>query len=212
MQYQQTETRANRAGVIREINNIPAASKRKTPRAKLVYTPSEHNGQIVPSDQFQLAKEKIKRTMAKSELRSRSQCRLSSSKTERQLCSPSFLTLAVNKETKRDLVESSHTILRKEISIQNKIDEREKLIEFINNEQEKLGESRKAFDEDRESYERYLERLRIDVACIEDEVKGLVEIKEQKDFTIYKLNQTIHEIEVEKNKVEEQLEVYKDHK
>lgn len=150
--------------------------------------------------------------MAKSELRSRSQCRLSSSKTERQLCSPSFLTLAVNKETKRDLVESSHTILRKEISIQNKIDEREKLIEFINNEQEKLGESRKAFDEDRESYERYLERLRIDVACIEDEVKGLVEIKEQKDFTIYKLNQTIHEIEVEKNKVEEQLEVYRDHK
>lgn len=68
----------------------------------------------------------------------------------------------------------------KEISIQDKKEETKRLVEFIQMEQEKLAESKRTFDEDKEGYERYLEQLRADVAFIEEEVKELNAKKNEK--------------------------------
>ena len=58
-------------------------------------------------------------------------------------------------ETSKEFVISSRQILMKEISIQDKREETKRLIEFIQMEQEKLAESKRTFDEDKEGYERY---------------------------------------------------------
>ena len=83
-------------------------------------------------------------------------------------------------ETSKEFVNSSRKILMKEISIQDKKEETKRLVEFIQMEQEKLAESKRTFDEDKEGYERYLEQLRADVAFIEEEVKELNAKKNEK--------------------------------
>lgn len=67
-----------------------------------------------------------------------------------------------------------------EISILDKKEETKRLIEFIQMEQEKLTESKRTFDEDKEGYMRYLDQLRNDIVAIEDEVKQLADDKENK--------------------------------
>ena len=83
-------------------------------------------------------------------------------------------------ETSKDYVNKSRKILMKEISIQDKKEETKRLVEFIQMEQEKLAESKRTFDEDKEGYEKYLEQLRADVALIEEEVRELNNKKNEK--------------------------------
>lgn len=97
-----------------------------------------------------------------------------------------------NVENSKDFVINSRKILKKEISIQDKIEETQRLegtkyqsiilkiiiiLEFILMEQEKLAESKRAFDEDKERYKQYIEQLGIEAENIEKEVKGIVQQK-----------------------------------
>ena len=115
-------------------------------------------------------------------------------------------------ETSKEFVISSRQILMKEISIQDKKEETKRLIEFIQMEQEKLTESKRTFDEDKEGYERYLDQLRADVAYIEEEVKELTDIKNQKKEEIRALNERKQDIHSEWGKIDDMLEIHSTNK
>ena len=76
-------------------------------------------------------------------------------------------------------------------------------------EQEKLAESKRTFEDDKEGYERYLDQLRADVALIEEEVKDKVKEKMRFKEQIRLLNEEIYDIVSECGKIDDQLEIYK---
>ena len=148
VKYKQIATRTNRAGIIREINKIQPLSRNRISKTKTSAQPihaikdDEDKNSIISQIKINL-----KGSRSNSEIRSRADSRaLVTSSSTRQLAQPSHLSLYPKIESKRELVDSSHTILRREISILDKVDEKDKLIEFIKDEQEKLSESRKAFE------------------------------------------------------------------
>lgn len=97
-------------------------------------------------------------------------------------------------ETAKEFVVRSREILMKEISISDKQRETTRLNEFIQMEQEKLAESKRTFDDDKEGYERYLDQLREDVARVEEDVKELNREKADKQTKIRLLNEHIYDI------------------
>lgn len=115
-------------------------------------------------------------------------------------------------ESAKEFVMNSRCILMKEISIQDKKEETKRLIEFIQMEQEKLTESKRTFDDDREGYERYLDQLRTDVASIEEDVKLLIDQKIKKKDEIRLCLTKKQDIITELGKFEDQLEVHKANK
>lgn len=54
--------------------------------------------------------------------------------------------------------------------------------------------------------------MRIEVASLEEEVRIMMDEKEQKESQIHKLNQIIHDIQVESNKVDDNLAHCKNNK
>ena len=149
VKYKQIATRTNRAGIIREINKIQPLSRNQLSKTKTSAQPFPAiKDNEDKSSMISKIKINLKGNRSNSEIRTRennSRALVTSSST-RQLAQPNHLMLETNMEQRKDLVDSSHTILRREISILDKVDEKEKLIEFIKNEQEKLTESRKAFE------------------------------------------------------------------
>lgn len=92
----------------------------------------------------------------------------------------------------------------------DKKEETKRLTEFIQMEQEKLGESKRTFEDDKERYEQYLDALRTKVAEVEEEVKGLTKVKNEKKDEIREKTDKIHEINSECMKIDDQLEVHRD--
>jgi hypothetical protein len=69
--------------------------------------------------------------------------------------------LKANTENSKEFVEQSRDILRKEISIKDKTEERQKLVEFIVMEEEKLYDAKMAFNEDCKKFNEYLENVQL---------------------------------------------------
>lgn len=67
-------------------------------------------------------------------------------------------------------------ILMKAIAIQDKKEETKRLAEFIQMEQ-KLAESIRTFEEDKERYKQYIEQLGVEAERIEEEVKRKINEK-----------------------------------
>jgi len=60
-------------------------------------------------------------------------------------------------------------------------------------EQEKLAESKRAFDEDKERYKQYIEQLGIEAEKLEEEVKGIVKEKTILQNKMKQLNDEIQQ-------------------
>ena len=82
-----------------------------------------------------------------------------------------------NWEAARDFVNNSRKILYKQIAINDKIEETGRLKEFIINEEEQLAEKHKTFDEDKESFNDYINTWKADAEKASAEVKALIEHK-----------------------------------
>lgn len=95
----------------------------------------------------------------------------------------------------------------KQIAINDKIEETGWLKEFIVNEEEQLAEKHKTFDEDKESFEQYIETRRTDAENMAKLVKELVEKKQKLIDEIRSLDQKIVEVTNETNKVTTQIEL-----
>jgi predicted neutral ceramidase superfamily lipid hydrolase len=102
--------------------------------------------------------------------------------------------------------------LRKKIAINDKIEETERLKEFIVMEEEQLAEKYKTFDEDKESFSQYIQQVKRDADDVALEVTKLIMEKNRHNETIRQLELDIKEVETEMNKKDEQLQTCADHK
>lgn len=90
------------------------------------------------------------------------------------------------KESAREFILNSRKILMAQISIADKTEETELLKEYIIMEKEKLNDGKKAFDEDKEKYEKY----KIDLATKSAETEGHVrDVSKKCDELMAQINQ-----------------------
>jgi signal transduction histidine kinase len=100
----------------------------------------------------------------------------------------------------------------KQIAINDKIEETGRLKEFIVNEEEQLAEKHKTFDEDKESFEQYIETRRTEAENMARLVKDLLDKKQKLMDEIRHLEQKKVEITNEEGKVRSGIEICQNHK
>jgi chromosome segregation ATPase len=76
-------------------------------------------------------------------------------------------------------------------------------------EQEKLSESKRTFDEDKERYKQYIEQLGIEAQAIEEDVKAKVAHKNNLNTKIKQLSEEIHQKSSECGKIDDQFALHK---
>lgn len=76
-------------------------------------------------------------------------------------------------------------------------------------EQEKLSESKRTFDEDKERYKQYIEQLGIEAQKIEEDVKFKVLQKNQLNTKIKQLSDEIQQKTSDCGKIDDQLALFK---
>jgi chromosome segregation ATPase len=116
------------------------------------------------------------------------------------------------KESRKEFVGQSRELLFKEISIQNKKEETEKLKEFIDTENEKLMEAKNSFKEDSDKFQKYVEELTLKAEQAKQETEALLEVKQTKIKMINSLRDKKADIEREISKVKNDLVAALDHK
>ena len=112
----------------------------------------------------------------------------------------------------KDYVLNSRRVLMKQIAINDKIEETERLKEFIVMEEEQLAEKGKTFDEDKESFENYVNQVRADAEKAANDVKRLNIEKNGLNDEIRLLELKIKDKENEAGKVDENIRVFTGHK
>ena len=85
-----------------------------------------------------------------------------------------------DKESRNDFINHSRELLIKQISIQNKVEETEKLRELITMEVEKLEDAKNSFQEDCEKFEKYMEELEYKANKAKEITDNLIERKNNK--------------------------------
>eukprot|EP00347_Sterkiella_histriomuscorum_P005172 403357620 len=216
--FQKTiQNRQNRAGVIREINDIKPTKNGKTDQLMLMNASYEDQQQIQQQNKklnifdendssiikhetlaklgFEAKGALISAVDEESETRSiRSH---TSSMNQGALQKPRALEYLQKgrdqKESTRDFILNARNILTAQIAINDKTEETERLKEYIIMEKEKLEEAKKTFDEDRDKFQKYMEDLN------------------------RKAEETATDIKIQKKKskikqIDEKLVVYKQHK
>jgi hypothetical protein len=83
-------------------------------------------------------------------------------------------------ESVKEYILNSRKILLSQISINDKVEETERLKEFIIMEEEKLEDAKKTFEEDCEKFNTYLEELDAKANEAADDVKKQTKIKNEK--------------------------------
>jgi uncharacterized coiled-coil DUF342 family protein len=76
-------------------------------------------------------------------------------------------------------------------------------------EQEKLSESKRTFEEDKEKYKQYIEQLGIEAQNIEEDVKAKVTQKNHLNTKIKQLSDEIHQKSTECRKIDDQFAQHK---
>ena len=123
--------------------------------------------------------------MNDSYMRSKTSRALAHNGSSRQLVRTALVSPRQASETSREHVNSARRILLKEISILDKDEEKNKMMQFLKTEQESLEKSKIMFESDKERYEKFLETLKMDVAIVEENVKELQNEKVEKDEEIH---------------------------
>ena len=100
----------------------------------------------------------------------------------------------------------------KQIAINDKIEETERLKEFIVMEEEQLAEKGKTFDEDKESFQNYVDSVKKEAESTANEVKWLIKVKNEKNELIREIEQTKKSLESETTKILDSLKVSYSHK
>lgn len=99
-----------------------------------------------------------------------------------------------------------------QISINDKIEETERLKEFIIMEEEKLEEAKRTFEEDVEKFNRYIEELENRANEAMEAAKKTTKIKNEKSDQIATITSRIQEKESESKKIEEILDEFSGYK
>lgn len=79
-------------------------------------------------------------------------------------------------------------------------------------EEEKLEEAKRTFEEDCDKFKRYLEDVENQAIQKQDDVKKLIDHRNDKTAQINKLNHQIKEVSSENIKLDEELQSYQHHK
>jgi len=100
----------------------------------------------------------------------------------------------------------------KQIAINDKIEETERLKEFIVMEEEQLAEKGKTFDEDKESFQNYVDSVKKEADETAKKVKDLIAEKNKRNEVIWEKEVQIKLLENDITKVLDNLKVSFDHK
>ena len=100
----------------------------------------------------------------------------------------------------------------KQIAINDKIEETERLKEFIVMEEEQLAEKGKTFDEDKESFQNYVDSVKKEADDTAKRVKELIAEKNKRNEVIREKEVQIKLLENDITKVLDSLKISFDHK
>jgi hypothetical protein len=191
VKYMLTSTKSNRVGLIRKLTSV------SSPKNKIL---SQNYTSAQPSIKLRSMKPQ---TVALTSRSKYSRNNFAPSQTQTYDLQPRSSTALAHKsyisprspsESRLSHISTYRSLLRKEISIKDKIDEAQKLIEHLTNEEEKLEMSRQEFIVDKTKFQLYERQLEDDVCDIREEVKKLGKVKGEKEEKIAKLRMEIFEV------------------
>ena len=227
------QTRQNRAGVIREIQNIKANKQSSRGEQLAILNVSQEDArELVPNKQKLNIFDEQDSTLLKHETLARlgfedhalvavdvdDQKSLRTSKSSvssaggRQKAIEYLAKANEQKESVREFISNSRKILTSQIAINDKTEETERLKEYIIMEREKLEEAKKTFEEDRDKFQKYMDDLTRKAEETALEVQKLTNEKNERISTQNNLLMDIQATRSEIKRLEEQLVVHKQRK
>lgn len=103
-------------------------------------------------------------------------------------------------------------MLKTHIGINDKVEETQRLLEYIIMEEEKLEEAKRTFDEDCEKFNKYLDEVERKAAEATEQAEVSTKRKNLKANEIAQLTEQINTIENDWQKVNDKLNMYEEYK
>ncbi|CDW82053.1 UNKNOWN [Stylonychia lemnae] len=236
--YQKSiKTRANRAGVIREINDIkPSKGSKYSTENQLMLMNASHDDQqqqqnkklniFDENDSSLLKHETLARlgfeargaimSAVDEDSETKSLRSQHSSQTQLAFQKPKALEYLQKgreqKESTREFILNARNILISQIAINDKTEETERLKEYIIMEKEKLEEAKKTFDEDKDKFQKYMDDLNRKAEETALDVQRLTNEKNERMEKIQQLQINIQKKKSKIKQIDEKLVVFKQHK